>query len=109
MEEELIGYVYEAVKSGLIERLGHHSYLVIEETANDMIYGSRLVTWSNNADLVRFTWDGKERSFLIEVTADLPLTAKSNWVRLSVTSFDPAYKNKEYLEEIITRVIQSLN
>ena len=109
MEEELISYVYNAVKTSLTERLGHQGYLVIEDTAPDPLFSSRFVTWSNNADLIRFTWDGKERMFLIEVTGDLPLTAQSNWVVLSLTLFNPAYESNDYLQSIIARVIQSLD
>lgn len=33
MEQELVAYVYDAVKTALTERLGHQNYLAIDEKA----------------------------------------------------------------------------
>jgi len=109
MEDKLITYVFNAVKTGLNERLGPQGYVPIEEISNDPVYGSRFVIWSNNADSLRLTWDGKERLFMIEVCDVLPLTLHSNWIVISSTLLNPIFESKTYVTDIIKRVIDSLN
>lgn len=108
MEEELIQYVYQAVKIALTERLGRSGYLPVEEEANDLIFGSRFIIWSNNTDVVQFAWDGKQHLFMIEVCDTLPLTIQSNWIMISMTLFNPSFERKTYLTDIIQRILDSL-
>jgi predicted aspartyl protease len=109
MEEELIAYVFDAVKTGLTERLRPQGYLPVEELSNDPVYGSRHVIWSNNVDVIRLTWDGKESVFVIEVCDVLPLTIHSKWTAISLTLFNPALESKAYVTDTIKRVIDTLN
>lgn len=105
----VITQAFELLKAALSYKLGALGYLISEEKNNDPLYGSRYITWSNNTDVLRLTWDGKETVFIVETTNELPVSVLTKWTTISVTSFNPAFDNSEYIYMIVEQVLHSLN
>ena len=110
-DSQIIHHIYRAVKQALVEKLGRQGYVVVEEKENDHLYNSRVIIWSDNSDLIRFTWDGKENIFLVEVSEDLPIRPLTAWSSLSITPFEP-YRHPDPGQYIFTtaeKIVNSLN
>ena len=108
-QNEIIYHIYQAVKQALIERLGQQGYLVVETRENDPLYDSRFVIWSNNMDLIRFTWDGKESVFLVEVSNDLPISPLTSWTSLTIMPFQPDSDTRLYIYNTAQKIVSSLD
>ncbi len=65
--------------------------------------------WSNNAEALRLTWDGKEQWFALEVTQDLPLKTLSTWSVIIIVPVETKNKTSAYLEGLMHRIISSLD
>jgi hypothetical protein len=100
---------FDMIRSALDEKLIGLGYLIAQEKADDILFESSYAIWSNNRDMVRFTWDGLESVFLIDTSTDIPLTPLSRWLNISITTFNPAFENSEYIFEIAKTVIGSLD
>lgn len=104
----MINHIYIAVKQELVERLGQQGYVIIEERENDRVFDSKFIVWSNNKDLIRFTWDGKENVFLIEVSNDLPISPLTMWTGLCVESFDPTSDPCVYVYNTAAKIVKTM-
>lgn len=108
-EAEVIAHTYQLISMALTDKLGALGYVISEQEENDRLFGSRYVIWSNNADAVRFTWDGKENVFLVEVTDNLPISSSAEWTSIGITTFNPLYENDTYISKVVEKVITSMN
>ncbi|QQL49381.1 hypothetical protein [Mucilaginibacter ginkgonis] len=88
-KQDIILRQYREIKSALNDKLILQGYAPVHELANDEVFGSRYMIWSNNMEAMRLTWDGKEQWFILEITEDLPLHALSRWDEIVVTPFNP--------------------
>lgn len=105
---EIIIQTYQQIKNTLNEKLSKQGYQPIHEQHDDQLFHSCYMIWSNNAEALRLTWDGKEQWFALEVTEDLPLKALSTWSTIIIVPFDTKNKTATYLESISHTIINSL-
>ncbi|HEY9196056.1 MAG TPA: hypothetical protein VIM77_07310 [Mucilaginibacter sp.] len=108
-ESEAILQTYGLIKTALTEKFGSEGYLIAGQEENDPVFGSMYTLWSNNADVIRLTWDGKENIFVVEVTNDLPITPLTSWTSISITAFDRQYKNSKDIYDTAQKVIKSID
>jgi hypothetical protein len=106
---EIIVKTYQQVKSTVSEKLAGLGYQPIHEQHADQLFHSRYIIWSNNTEALRLTWDGKEQWFALEVTQELPLNALSAWSAIIIVPFETQNKTSAYLEEIVHRIVGSLD
>jgi hypothetical protein len=101
--------VYQLIETDLTERFGRVGYVMVAKNEKDPVYHSRYTIWSNNIDILRLTWDGKEIFFAVEVSVDLPLTVLTKWDTITMIPFNPAYENDDYLIRTAKKVIDSIH
>jgi len=106
---EIIIQAYQQIKNSLNEKLIKQGYQPIHEQHDDPLFHSRYIIWSNNAEALRLTWDGKEKWFALEITEDLPLKALSTWSTIIIVPFDAQNKTTAYLEGIMHTIVSSLD
>jgi hypothetical protein len=106
---EIIIQAYQQIKNALSEKLIKQGYQPIHEQHDDQLFHSRYMIWSNNTEAFRLTWDGKERWFALEITADLPLKALSTWSTIIIVPFETQNKTTVYLEGIVHSIVNSLD
>lgn len=105
----IVDNVYKQVKTSLTERLTAQGYQPVHEQHHDPVFNSRYIIWSNNREAMRFTWDGKENWFILEITEMLPLTALSPWDEIIVVPFDAESDWVGYQEHILKKIISSID
>ena len=108
-EVEAVNQTYELIKLALDEHFSEQGYLIALDKEEELIFGGRYVIWSDNRELIRLTWDGKENIFLIETSKGIPLTLSTQWTSISITTFNPNYENNDYCYAIAKKVIDSMN
>ncbi|WCT12277.1 hypothetical protein [Mucilaginibacter jinjuensis] len=105
---EIIIQTYQQIKNTVNEKLTRQGYQPIHEQHDDQLFHSRYMIWSNNAEALRLTWDGKEQWFVLEITEDLPLKALSTWSTIIIVPLDAKNKKPVYLEGIVHTIVNSL-
>jgi hypothetical protein len=106
---ESIRKAYQLIVTVLTEKFGHEGYQIVEEKEDDLLFGSRYTIWSNDKEMLRLTWNGKENMFLVEVSNDLPISAVTEWEVISMTAFNPASENSDYVYREASKVIKSVD
>jgi hypothetical protein len=104
-----INRAFEQVTVALNLKLKKQGYSVVHQQAEDQVFNSRFIIWSNNEDALRLTWDGKERWFILEVAYTLPLSALTAWDEIIITPFDPAKDDEHYIVTISAEILDSLS
>jgi hypothetical protein len=106
---EAISEVYREIIKTLDSRLNSQGYQIVHEQHDDNAFGSRYVIWSNNQDALRFTWDGKESVFVLEVADDLPLSSATAWDDITLVGYNPEKHDNAYVAAITRDILDSLN
>jgi hypothetical protein len=104
-----IGQTYQLIKNALVDKLGKQGYVIVEEREDDRIYGSRFAIWSNNEDMLRFTWDGKEKVFLIETTNEMPISPMTSWTVLNITPYSINALTHESIYTLADSVVHGID
>ncbi|NCD69360.1 hypothetical protein [Mucilaginibacter agri] len=105
---EIVIQTYEQLKAEITGKLSHQGYLPVHDQHDDPLFFSRYMIWSNNEEALRLTWDGKEQWFALEVTQDLPLKALSAWSQIMVVPYDVKNKQQAYSDDVIHKIMGSL-
>ncbi len=104
-----ITQAYQQIKDCLNAKLTLQRYLIVHEQHDDKVFASRYVIWSNNADALRLTWDGKESWFILEIAHSLPLSVLTAWEDIIDAPYDPLKHDKVYLDVICKKIVHSLD
>lgn len=107
--EQIITSIYNAVKLCITDHLTPLGYQPVHEQHHDALYNSRFIIWSNNREALRLTWDGKENWFVLEITETIPLNTLSQWEEMVVVPLDLENLTPEYHDEVVQKIIKSLN
>lgn len=104
----LITQAYRKICEAVNKKLVSHGYQVVHEQHDDKVFDSRYIIWSNNEDALRFTWDGKEGWFILEVTDTLPLSVITAWDEIIVSPYHPSRNDEAYVNTICSQIVHSL-
>jgi hypothetical protein len=101
--------VFDAIHRSVESLLRGRGFHVSEERAHPRAFGSRHVVYSRGASLVRLTWDGKERWFVLEASLKPDDSGRPAWLDLGVQRWDPTAHLEARRDEVVDSLLGSLS
>lgn len=77
-----------------------HGFSEKDHTANPGAFGSRYITFADDQEFIRLTWDGKERWYVLESVPLSPTIFESGWADILLQFFKPEQESIKVIEEI---------
>jgi hypothetical protein len=99
--------IYQQIVERLTTRFNSEGYQIVHEQNDDMVFGSCYTIWSNDQDILRLTWDGKEGWFTLEESL-LPISGANHWLEIIITPFDPYKHDMAHAKIIMQDIMDSL-
>jgi hypothetical protein len=99
---------YNSVEEKVHARLHERGYLIIDEQLYTKKMPVRYTIWANQHKAIRLQWNGTQKWFTLEVAADLPLTAATQWNNLFTVPYNPNKHTSAYLRSISDGLVSSL-
>ena len=101
--------VFESICVVIEPMLVADGFIKIEENKDPDYFGSQYITFEDNRERIRITWDGKEQWFVMETIPLNSPTCSSGWADILLQFFRPQEATEKTVKEIVADMSASLS